>query len=218
MATVTFSAVVRQPVFRAALASNFVNGWTVYGVRVALVPLFVVEVLDRPDSWSGIALAAFAAGTGATLLLGGRWADRRGRRLPILVGSATVAVTSLWIGLTSGMTELVVASLLSGVGTGLMSPAVNAAVTDVIAVRGREVNGGAALAVSRWSATWARSSVRSLAGMIVERAGYFAAFATTPPLRSFPSCIGSACRCSDERPLSDLLHADSPSDDLSAIV
>ena len=111
VATVTFSAVVRQPVFRAALASNFVNGWTVYGVRVALVPLFVVEVLDRPDSWSGIALAAFAAGTGATLLLGGRWADRRGRRLPILVGSATVAVTSLWIGLTSGMTELVVASL-----------------------------------------------------------------------------------------------------------
>ena len=45
VATVTFSAVVRQPVFRAALASNFVNGWTVYGVRVALVPLFVVEVL-----------------------------------------------------------------------------------------------------------------------------------------------------------------------------
>ena len=112
VATVTFSAVVRQPVFRAALASNFVNGWTVYGVRVALVPLFVVEVLHRPDSWSGIALAAFAAGTGATLLLGGRWADRRGRRLPILVGSATVAVTSLWIGLTSGMAELVVASLL----------------------------------------------------------------------------------------------------------
>ena len=33
--------------------------------------LFVVEVLHRPDSWSGIALAAFAAGTGATLLLGG---------------------------------------------------------------------------------------------------------------------------------------------------
>jgi MFS family permease len=54
-------------------------------------------------------------------------------------------VTSLWLGLTSGMTEFVVASLLSGVGTGLMSPAVNASVTDVIA-RGRDVNGGSALA------------------------------------------------------------------------
>src|SRR6185295_14717348 len=36
-ATVTFAGVVRQRAFRAALASNFVNGWTVYGVRVALV-------------------------------------------------------------------------------------------------------------------------------------------------------------------------------------
>ena len=164
--------------FRAALASNFVNGWTVYGVRVALVPLFVVEVLHRPDSWSGIALAAFAAGTGATLLLGGRWADRHGRRLPILVGSATVAVTSLWIGLTSGMTELVVASLLSGVGTGLMSPAVNAAVTDVIAARGREVNSGAALAGFQMVGDVGAIIGPIVAGMIVEREGYFAAFAT----------------------------------------
>lgn len=78
---------MRVPTFRAALASNFAAGWTVYGVRVALVPLFVVEVLQRPGSWSGIALTAFAAGTGATLFVGGRWADRRGRRSPILVGS-----------------------------------------------------------------------------------------------------------------------------------
>jgi DHA1 family tetracycline resistance protein-like MFS transporter len=85
VATVTLAAVVRLPAFCAALTANFVNGWTVYGVRVALVPLFVVEVLHRPDSWWVIALTAFAADTGATLLVGGRWADRRGRRLPILV-------------------------------------------------------------------------------------------------------------------------------------
>jgi len=187
-ATVTFAAVVRQRAFRAALASNFVNGWTVYGVRVALVPLFVVEVLHRPDSWSGIALAAFAAGTGATLLLGGRWADRRGRRLPILVGSATVAVTSLWIGLTSGMTELVVASLVSGVGTGLMSPAVNAAVTDVIAVRGREVNSGAALAGFQMVGDVGAIIGPVVAGMIVERGGYVAAFATTAAI-AVVSCV-----------------------------
>jgi MFS family permease len=218
VATVTFSAVVRQPVFRAALASNFVNGWTVYGVRVALVPLFVVEVLHRPDSWSGIALAGFAAGTGATLLLGGRWADRRGRRLPILVGSATVAVTSLWIGLTSGMTELVVASLLSGVGTGLMSPAVNAAVTDVIAVRGREVNSGAALAGFQMVGDVGAIIGPIVAGMIVERVGYFAAFATTAAIAVVSFVYWRRVPVLRCRPLSDLLHADSPSDDLSAIV
>jgi MFS family permease len=92
--------------------------------------LFVVEVLHRPEGWSGIALASFAAGTGAALLVGGRLADRHGRRLPVLIGSATVAVTSSWLGLTSGMTELIAASLLSGVGTGLMSPGEKAAVTE----------------------------------------------------------------------------------------
>jgi MFS family permease len=178
-ATVTFAAVVRQRAFRAALASNFVNGWTVYGVRVALVPLFVVDVLHRPDGWSGIALAAFAAGTGATLLLGGRWADRSGRRLPVLVGSATVAVTSLWVGLAGGMAELVVASLVSGVGTGLMSPAVNATVTDVIAARGREVNSGSALAGFQMVGDVGAIIGPVVAGVIVEGAGYFAAFATT---------------------------------------
>ena len=123
---VTFAAVVRLPSFRAALTSNFVNGWTVYGIRIALIPLFVVDALKRPNSWSGVVLAAFAAGTGSPLLFGGRWADRRGRRRPILIGAATVAITSLWLGLTSTIAELITVSLLSGVGTGLMNPPVNA--------------------------------------------------------------------------------------------
>jgi MFS family permease len=178
-ATVTFATVLRLPAFRAALTSNFVNGWMVYGVRVALVPLFVVEVLRRPDSWSGVVLAAFAAGTGTTLLAGGRWSDRRGRRLPILVGSAVVAITSLWLGLCSTTTELVVASLLSGIGTGLMSPPVNAAVTDVIAANGRNANGGTALAGFQMVGDVGAIIGPVLAGMIVEGAGYAAAFATT---------------------------------------
>ncbi len=69
-----------------------------YGVWVAFVPLFVVDVVKRPGSWAGIVLAAFAAGTGATLLIGGRWADRRGRWRPVLVGSPTVAVARALVG------------------------------------------------------------------------------------------------------------------------
>ncbi len=178
-AAVTFAAVVRIAAFRAALASNFVNGWTVYGVRIALVPLFVVEVLKQPDRWAGVVLAAFAAGTGATLLIGGRWADRHGRRPPILVGSAIVAVTSLWLGQTTSTGELVAASLLSGVGTGLMSPPVNAAVTDVIAANGRAARGGTALAGFQMIGDAGAIIGPVLAGTIVEWAGYPAAFATT---------------------------------------
>jgi predicted MFS family arabinose efflux permease len=108
-----FTRALRHPSFRAAVLSNCVHGWTVYGVRVALVPLFVVDVLRRPDSVAGVALAAFAAGTAATLLLGGRPADERGRKLPILLGSsAVVALTSLWLGFSTSLAGLLAAALL----------------------------------------------------------------------------------------------------------
>ena len=38
---------LRHRAYRAALFSNFATGWAVFGLRIALVPLFVIEVL-RP--------------------------------------------------------------------------------------------------------------------------------------------------------------------------
>jgi MFS family permease len=178
-AAVTFRAAMRHRSFRAALSSNVVNGWTVYGIRVAIVPLFVVEALGRADGWSGVVLAGFAAGTAATLFLGGRLADRRGRRPPILVGSAIVGVTSLGMGSCSTIPELVTIAVLSGIGTGLMSPPVNAAVGDVIGAHGREADGGTALAGFQMFGDVGAIVGPVLAGMIVEIGGYPAAFATT---------------------------------------
>jgi MFS family permease len=177
--TVTFAAAFRAPAFRAALMSNFINGWTVYGVWIALVPLFVVDVVKRPGSWAGVVLAAFAAGTGATLLIGGRWADRRGRKRPVLVGSATVAIASLWLGMSGMTAELIAAALLSGVGTGLLNPPVTATVTDVVAADGPDARGGTALAGFQMVGDAGAIIGPVLAGMIVEWAGYAAAFATT---------------------------------------
>ena len=203
-AAVTFAAVVRQRAFRAALASNFVNGWTVYGVRVALVPLFVVEVLHRPGSWSGIALAAFAAGTGATLLIGGRWADDRGRRLPILVGSATVAVTSLWVGLAGGMAELV--ARVAGVGRRNRADEPGRERVGHRRDRRTRPRGEQRLCVGWFpdgGETSVRSSVRSRPALIVEGAGFFAAFATNGAI-AVVSCtlwlrVVDTRRCSDEQ-------------------
>ncbi|MHA6621403.1 MFS transporter [Pseudonocardia sp. DLS-67] len=177
--SLTFTAALRHPAFRAALAANFVNGWTVYGVRIALVPLFVVEVLGQPSSWAGPALSAFAAGTAATLLIGGTMADRRGRRPPILIGSAIVAVTSVWLGFSTTLIGLLSASLLSGAGTGLMSPPVNASVGDVIAAKGRHVDGGTTLAGFQMVGDVGAVAGPVLAGVVAETGGYPAAFAVT---------------------------------------
>ncbi len=144
--TLTFTTAVAHPTFRAALVADFLNGWTVYGVRLALVPLFVAEALHRSSAWAGVALTASAMGTGACLQLGGRWSDRSGRRAPVLVGSAVVAVTGLALGFCTSVAALIVVSLLAGAGTGLMTPSVTAAAADVIAARGRDGHGGTAVA------------------------------------------------------------------------
>jgi MFS family permease len=177
--TVTFTTAVAHPTFRAALVADFLNGWTVYGVRLALVPLFVAESLHRSSAWAGVALTAFALGTGTCLQLGGRWSDRSGRRAPVLLGSAIVAVTGLALGFCTSVVALVVISLLAGAGTGLMTPPVTAAVADVIAAGGRDVHGGTAVAGFQMVGDAGAVVGPVMAGVVVERAGYTAGFATT---------------------------------------
>jgi MFS family permease len=188
---VTFSALLRHRTFRAALAANFLNGWTVYGVRIALVPIFVVEALHASTAWSGAALTAFALGTALTLQVGGRWSDGRGRRPPILTGSVIVALTALWLGLSTTAVGLLVAALLSGVGTGLMSPGVNASVGDLITKDNRNADGGTALAGFQMVGDIGAVVGPVLAGLVAEGAGYPAAFATTSVIAavSFASAL-----------------------------
>jgi MFS family permease len=174
----TFAAALREPTFRASLTTNFLNGWTVHGIRVALVPLFIIDILGASSSWSGAALTAFAAGTAGTLTLGGRLADRCGRRQPILVGSLVVAVTTLLLGMTGSPGVLLVICALSGVGTGLLTPPMNAAVADVLTAGG-STRSGPALAGFQMVGDVGAIVGPVLAGMAVELGGYPAAFTLT---------------------------------------
>ena len=174
--TLSFAVAMRNPVFRAALASNFVDGWVVWGVRIALVPLFVVDVVARSSSWAGAALTAFAVGTVATLTLGGRLADRRGRRPTVVVGSVAVAVTTVWLGASASPAELLIVCVLSGAGTGLMTPPAEAAVADVVGGRSR---GGGALAGHQIAGDSGSILGPLLGGWAIELGGYPAAFGLT---------------------------------------
>ena len=156
--------------------ASFANGWAVFGVRVSLVPLFVVEALDQPESWAGIALAAFAAGNAATLLVAGRIADRRGRRLPVLVGLGVAGVGTGLLGFVTSPPLFLAVSLVAGLGSGLVNPPLNAAVADVIGSRAR---GGTVLAGFQMAADLGAIIGPVLAGGLAELVGYSAAFAAT---------------------------------------
>ncbi|HXV91877.1 MAG TPA: MFS transporter [Pseudonocardia sp.] len=171
-----FRTALRHPAYRAALVANFANGWAVFGVRVALVPLFVVEALRQQESWAGFALAVFAAGNAITLVGAGRLADRRGRRPPILVGLAVSAVATAALGLIENLPVFLVLSLVAGLGSGLVNPPTNAAVADVI---GSKARGGTVLAGFQMAADVGAILGPVLAGLLAEATGYAAAFALT---------------------------------------
>ena len=165
-----------HPAYRAALATNFANGWAVYGVRVSLVPLFVVEVLHRTGSLAGVALSVFAAGTVTVLTFSGRLVDVLGRRLPMLVGLAVTGGATMWLGFTRGVPEFLVAALIAGAGTGLVTPAQGATVADVIGSRAR---GGPVLAVVQMTADIGSIFGPIATGLLVDHLSYPAAFVLT---------------------------------------
>jgi MFS family permease len=127
-------------------------------------------------SWAGIALAVFAAGNAVTLVAAGRYADRRGRRLPILAGLAVSAGATALLGVIPSLPVFLVLSLIAGVGSGLVNPSVNAAVADVVGAKAR---GGTVLAGFQMAADIGAILGPLVAGLVAQLAGYGAAFGLT---------------------------------------
>ncbi|HAG59076.1 MAG TPA: MFS transporter, partial [Arthrobacter bacterium] len=130
-------------VYRAVLLSSFANGWATFGVRMATVPLFALAALGTGPQAAGLALAVFAAGNAAALTFSGRLADSLGRRPLMIAGLLTAGLATAAIGFTSQLGWFLAASAVAGVGSGLLGPAQQAAVADVI---GNERSGGRGLA------------------------------------------------------------------------
>ncbi|HVH23196.1 MAG TPA: MFS transporter, partial [Pseudonocardia sp.] len=57
---IPFRQVLRDVRYQAACFTNLAQGWTSFGVRSSLVPVLIVEVLNRPTSWTGVAFACAA--------------------------------------------------------------------------------------------------------------------------------------------------------------
>ncbi|MGQ0573068.1 MAG: MFS transporter [Pseudonocardia sp.] len=162
--------------YQAALVSGFANGWAIFGVRVALVPLLVVEVLRQPAAWAGVALAAFAVGNASTLVIAGRIADRRGRRPPVLVGLAVTGLATGALGFLTSPVVFLVVSLVAGLGSGLLNPPMQAAVADVI---GSKARGGTVLAGFQMAADLGAIVGPIVAGALAEVVGFGPSFALT---------------------------------------
>jgi MFS family permease len=59
---------LRDRAYRAAAGANLADGFAAFGVRAAIVPLFVRDVLQRSAVWTGIGFGVVAVLNAATLL------------------------------------------------------------------------------------------------------------------------------------------------------
>ncbi|MGN7249323.1 MFS transporter [Arthrobacter sp. SAFR-014] len=162
--------------YRAAMLSSFANGWATFGVRMATVPLFAVTALNSGPGAAGWALAVFAAGNALALTVSGRLADSLGRKPMMVAGLVVTGAATAGIGLTQGLGWFLAASMLAGVGAGMLNPAQQAAVADVI---GRERSGGPVLAAYQMTSDIGAILGPVLVGLLADRLGYSWAFAAT---------------------------------------
>ena len=165
-----------DPAYRAAIVSSFANGWATFGVRMALIPIFAAAVLGAGPATAGLALAVFAVGNALALTFSGRLSDSAGRRPLVIVGLVIAGLSIAAIGFTESVPLFVAASITAGFGSGLLGPAQQAAVADII---GNDRTGGKVLAVVQMATDGGAILGPVLAGALADRLGYDWAFAAT---------------------------------------
>jgi MFS transporter, ACDE family, multidrug resistance protein len=170
---VTLRDALRQKAYRAALISNFATGWSVFGLRMALVPLFVSEVLSHGPSMVGIALATFAAGNVSAVIPSGHLSDRVGRRTLLIVGLSVSGIATAIVGWASSLPLFLAGAFVAGAAAGMFSSPQQAAVADII---GSKARAGTALAAFQMMADLGSIVGSFGVGEIAQHVSFGAAF------------------------------------------
>lgn len=169
---IPFRDVLRDKRYQAACFTNLAQGWTSFGVRSTLVPVLIVEVLQRPPSWTGTAFAVAAVAQTIAVGPAGRFVDTVGRR-PAMIGGATLAgLSALAIPFAPHIWAVIVVLSLYGVASAFLGTAPAAAVGDAAGARG-----GTAVAVFSMCSDIGAIVGPLVAGFLADQIGYPAAFA-----------------------------------------
>ncbi len=175
---------LKDGAYRAALTVNFVTGFVLFGLRLSIIPLFVVEGLQRSASLTGIALLIAAVVQAILLLPVGRAADTRGRRPIMIIGSIGLAVGMLAItvadvarnGLGAAslipVTIFLIAMAIQGASSAFLGSAPTAVVGDIVGGR----RGGIVVATYQMMSDFGTIIGPLVAGLLVDLFDFDAAF------------------------------------------
>lgn len=166
----------RDSAFRAVVVGAFANGWANFGARMSLVPLFIGSIAGADHALTGIVMTVFAAGNAVALLASGRLVDSVGRRPLLLGGLALSALATAPMGMGTGAAWLCGLSVVAGVGAGMLAPAQQVVVADVV---GSNRSGGSTLAAFQMAQDLGAILGPVVTGLIAGWLGFGWAFAAT---------------------------------------
>lgn len=159
--------------YRASLVAVFANGWSNFGVRVAVVPLFAATAFENSAAMAGFAMTAFAAGNALALQFSGRLADSWGRKPLILLGLGINGAFTAVFGIAHAPIVFLGSSVIAGFGCGLFGPAQQAVLADIV---GNSRSGGRPLAVFQMTQDFGAILGPLIVGLIADRFGFVTAF------------------------------------------
>lgn len=161
-----------HPAYRAAVVVNFAIGWAFFGVRMSLVPLFVLEVLNARAAWTGAGFLCSSLAQISCLVIAGRFVDSRGRRPAMIIGTVIAGAALASLAVATSLAVFLAAMTAMGVGGAFVGTAPGAVVGDVM-----EGRGGRVVAVFQMASDAGAITGPLAAGWLADQVSFSAAFA-----------------------------------------
>jgi MFS family permease len=117
------------------MVANLANGFSSFGLRVALIPLFVIEVLNGDPRLASLGFLVAAITQALMLWPAGRVSDLSSRKAAMLVGSFLLIVGLLFIIINESKLIYFVSMALMGAAAAFLTAGPSATIGDIVGER-----------------------------------------------------------------------------------
>ena len=134
---------MRLPVYRVVVIAALVQGFVLYGMRNAVIPLFAVHELGGSSRLASLAFGLGSVSNALLLYRAGRTSDLRGRKPAFLLGAGGVLLGVTLLASPSHVSTFLISAVAFGVGGAFLGASMPAMLGDVT----RGARGGVLIAV-----------------------------------------------------------------------
>ena len=185
-ARMTLGAALRLPAYRAALVTNLATGWALFGVRSAVIPLFVADALGRSPLVVGIGFLVGSGVQAAVLWPAAKVVDDIGRKPAMIAGSLIGVAALVMLAVWESLPVFFVAMAAYGVGAAFLGSAPAAVVGDIV-----EGRGGTVVAAFQMASDVGVVAGPLVAGWLIDGFSFGAAFWTTAGILALAAVLSA---------------------------